>query len=148
MHIHFVCTGNTYRSRLAEAYLSSKKLSGVIVSSSGIEANDNIFGPICWEAQRLLEVTGLVPFMSNHWTQTTTATLKADLVVFMEQAHFEFASKNCDFSSSNFVIWDVPDLDELKTHEMAETIEKVTISEQTFKLIRQKVDALVKQLRS
>lgn len=42
--IHFVCRGNNFRSRLAEAYLNSKKLPGIKVISSGIEAEKMIAG--------------------------------------------------------------------------------------------------------
>ena len=36
MTIHFICTGNIYRSRLAEAYCASKRVAGLCVLSSGI----------------------------------------------------------------------------------------------------------------
>ena len=40
IHVHFVCTGNAYRSRLAEAYLKAKQLPWLRISfernSSGV----------------------------------------------------------------------------------------------------------------
>jgi protein-tyrosine-phosphatase len=38
MRVHFVCTGNLYRSRMAEAYLRSKAIPGLEVTSSGVLA--------------------------------------------------------------------------------------------------------------
>ena len=52
--IHFICTHNTFRSRVAEAYLNSKRLEDVKVSSSGVDATGNYDGAVSWFAQRLL----------------------------------------------------------------------------------------------
>ena len=41
MRIHFVCTGNVYRSRLAEAYCASVCDAAIQVESSGIAAGMN-----------------------------------------------------------------------------------------------------------
>jgi len=44
--IHFVCTGNVYRSRLAEVYCASMSISGIRVISSGIAAGLDDDAPI------------------------------------------------------------------------------------------------------
>lgn len=147
MRIHFVCTGNTYRSRLAEAYLNAKRLSDIHTSSSGIEAAENICGPVCWEAQRILEAEGLVPYMSPMWQQMHKDILdKQNLIIFMEHHHYKYASKQCGFTGDNYTVWDIPDLDELETLELGETIEKVQASEKTFAQIKEKVDELIETL--
>ena len=48
MVIHFVCRGNTHRSRLAEAYTKSltQEIEDVTILSSGIEADRDLSGPI------------------------------------------------------------------------------------------------------
>ena len=79
MHIHFVCSGNSYRSRLAEAYLKSVLVDKtIIVSSSGTEAEKHRLknGPICWYAMRLMKRNNLIPFMSWKERQTTSQILK------------------------------------------------------------------------
>jgi protein-tyrosine-phosphatase len=148
MHIHFVCTGNVYRSRLAEAYLNSKQFSLLTTSSSGSEAADNTCGPVCWYTQRIIEACHLVPYMSVYWKQTSSESfVNVDYVVFMEERHYLFAVESCGFTNTNFEIWHVPDLDELRTLEVAETVEAVRMSEKTFALIKSKVDDLGKRLR-
>src|SRR5579884_1222753 len=114
MHIHFVCRGNAYRSRLAEAYLRSQQLPGVIVSSSGIEAASHahtVNGPIAWVAQRIIQRNGLVPFMSFLPIQTTPELLNsADLVIFMEEAHEIYAREQFGYTGERFQVWHIPDI--------------------------------------
>ncbi|MDQ3099114.1 MAG: hypothetical protein M3Q44_05200 [bacterium] len=147
MRIHFVCTGNVYRSRLAEAYINSKRIDQLTVSSSGTEASDNTCGPICWYTQRIIEACGLVPYEFPHWRQTTSESFSdVDFVVFMEEMHYKYAVAECGFKGDRFEIWHVPDLDELHTLDVSETVEAVRVSEQTFELIKGRVNALVEKL--
>lgn len=53
--VEFVCSGNTFRSRTAEAYLKSKGVAGIVVSSSGPTANLDLNGPISWWGQRIIK---------------------------------------------------------------------------------------------
>src|SRR5215510_2640772 len=97
MHVHFVCTGNAYRSRLAEAYLRAQQLEGVSVSSSGIRARIGYRynGPISWYALRLLQREGLLSFVSKRSRQTTRKDLcKAQLVIFMQPHHYAWVRKH------------------------------------------------------
>ncbi len=91
IHVHFVCTGNVYRSRLAEAYLRSKKLPNVDTSSSGIKAQEGRNGPITWYAS-IIKRNQLVEHLKNYWTQTTPQMLyEADIVVFMTDEQYHYA---------------------------------------------------------
>lgn len=139
MTVHFVCSGNTYRSRLAEAYLNSKKLKGIEVISSGINASENGNRPISWLTQRLFEVYKLVPFEKPNWDQTTKKLLEtAELTIFFGREYYEHCVKEYGFSSKRFEIWDIKDLD----RNIADHMEKIRVTEETFKLIKQKVDDL------
>ena len=144
MKIHFVCFGNVYRSRLAETYLNSKKLPNIIVISSGIKASENGNRPISWLTQRLFEVYKLVPFQKLNWTQTTKQLLdSADLTIFFSKEYYQFCVENYGFSSNNFEIWEIEDLDgSIKEH-----LEKINKTEETFELIRQKVDEQIERNR-
>jgi len=156
MHIHFVCSGNSYRSRLAEAYLKSKLGSKEIkVSSSGIEASLHKFGngPICWYAMRLMKRNALIEFMS--WQQQTTKELLSgvDLLICMRQEHLDFCQNGMGYTGE-FEVWDVPDLNEMdgfmpSTQSGLETdINHIELTEQTFRLIVEKVDKLIEGLRN
>lgn len=140
MIIHFVCSGNIYRSRLAETYLNSKKLSGITAISSGINALKNNNRPISWLTQRLFEVYKLVPFQKLKWTQTTEEALNStDLTVFFGKKYYQYCVNNFGYNSTNFEIWEIKDLNKnIKNH-----LKKIEKTEKTFEKIRQKVDKLI-----
>jgi protein-tyrosine-phosphatase len=142
MIVHFVCFGNVYRSRLAEAYLNSKKLVNVKVISSGMGASENGNRPISWLTQRLFEVYKLVPFEKPLWTQTSKQLLdSADFTIFFGKEYYQDCVKQFNFHSKLFEVWDIEDLDgNIKDH-----MEKIRVTEETFNTIRQKVDDLIER---
>ncbi len=148
MNIHFVGTGNTFRSRLAEAHLRSKNVPDVEVSSSGIKAHENKNGPITWYAARLIKHFSLVPHMSFAWTKTSPSHLKnVDIVIFMDKAHHHHSQAELGFRGKRFKVWDIPDLEDLgfdretggNIHEDAK---RMKATEQIFDQIKRKVDTL------
>lgn len=150
MHIHFVCSGNAYRSRLAEVYLKSKKLPNVTVSSSGTEADKYHLnnGTICWYAMRLIRNHKLIPYMKpNHETTTKQSLAQANLVIFLGKSNYEFAQKNLGYHVTNYQIWEVVDLDSFgftkNKLSLEDDIGRMKASEKTFDMIRQKVDELI-----
>src|SRR6266404_9320379 len=103
MTIHFICRGNTYRSRLAEVYLKSKNIPGLKVISSGIEAENNLSGPITWYAQRIIQKNHLTPFEKPTWDKTTKELLsQADFTVFMQKDIYDYCVNNLGFNNKNF----------------------------------------------
>ena len=147
MHIHFVCSGNTFRSRLAEAYLKSKKIKGFDVSSSGVRAHENRNGPITWYGARLMKRHALVSYMSNSWTHTTPKQLQdADIVIFMDKKHHHHSRRDLGFTGKRYQIWNIPDLDDLGFHgetsnKEEEERNRMRASEQVYQKIKHKVDA-------
>lgn len=140
MVIHFVCRGNTYRSRLAEIYLNSKQLSNIKAISSGIEAENNISGPISWYAQRIIQKEHLVPFEKPNWQETTKDLLeKGDFTVFMQKEIYDFCINNLGFKSDKYEIWDIHDLEK----EVKEEIENIKATEKTYEEIKKKADELI-----
>lgn len=155
MHIHFVCTGNAYRSRLAEAYCKSKlQNSKTKVTSSGIAASQHRLGngPICWYAMRLLEKNDLIPYMSWREKQTNKEILEnVDLLICMRQIHLDFCQKELGYTNRPFEVWDIPDLNELDDFVPSDQpgvegdINNIKLTEQTYKLLTKKVDNLIKK---
>ncbi|MGA2911088.1 MAG: hypothetical protein ABSE17_00405 [Candidatus Levyibacteriota bacterium] len=146
MTIHFVCKGNTFRSRLAEAYLNSKQIPNLKVISSGTEADVNKCGPITWYAQRLIQQDKLVPFEKPTWKQTTKILLEeGDLTVFMHRNIYDFCVEHFGFNSKNFQIWEIADTD-AHFETVQEEAQKVTITEKIYAEIKKKVDELVRNL--
>ncbi len=146
-HIHFVCSGNLYRSRLAEAYLKSKKLQNVTASSSGTDADNQGKGPIIWYALRLIYRNNLLPFMKNTWTLTRKVHLEsANIVIFMGQNNFEFCQKWFP-EGKKYEVWEIPDFDDRELNgkplNIEQELEYIEKSEDAFSLITKKVTDLV-----
>jgi len=147
IHVHFVCTGNIYRSRLAEAYLRSKNLTHIMVSSSGTQANIQHKGPILWTTLRLLYRNNLLPYTTDKWRQITSNQLrKADVVVFIGKKNYEYCRQRFPIPEK-FEVWNFPDFDDRdmngKPLDIKREIECVTLSENTFLMVKGKVDSLV-----
>ena len=139
MIIHFICTGNIYRSRLAEAYCKSKGVSGLDVMSSGIQTILNGGVSIARYAADVLRAYGLERFAAPSWQQTTAALVRAsDVLVFMEREHYHFCKDWVDSSRQRFEIWDIPDVG--SEVGAAEIMTKV---ERTFATIRRQTDSLL-----
>ncbi len=145
MHIHFVCEGNTYRSRLAEAYCNAHLGSGHKATSSGVHATDNVNGPITWVAALLIKRNGLVSYMKNgSWTQTDAALLKgADLIVFMDDKDLQAARHELGYAGDQHEVWSVQDIQE-KDLASGDTVPQVVaIAERTLEAIKEHVDRMM-----
>lgn len=140
MNIHFVCTGNTFRSRMAEAYLNSKNIPNIKATSSGIRAYKNLNGNIINYTKKLLRDLGILKYTSEKWTQTDKNILiNADLVIFMKEEHFSWVKDHLDFTPKNYLVFNVDDItdsikgDEFKRNEFIKL---------TFQTISSKIDNL------
>jgi protein-tyrosine phosphatase len=150
-HIHFVCTGNIYRSRLADAYLRSQQLPNIETSSSGIEAvqgSEPLISPV---AAILLARAGLGECASLYPSRTSAELLaKVDLVVFMRRHHYLVCSEEYRVSLSNYEIWDIPDLNELSYStpdgSLEHQLEIMRNAAKTFEDIKTQVDQLKTRL--
>jgi protein-tyrosine-phosphatase len=146
MTIHFICKGNTFRSRLAEAYLNSKQTPNLKVISSGIEAEVNECGPIAWYAQRILQNNNLIPFEKPVWEQTTKLLLeKGDLTIFMHQNIYNYAVKHFGFDGKDFEIWEIPDI-RIHLLTLEQEFDKIEATEKIYAEIKQKIDELIKEI--
>ena len=144
--VHFVCRGNSFRSRLAEGYAKSLKRSGYVISSSGIDAEDNTdksISPYAREVARRQNITG---FMSKQKRQTTQKLLNSqDVLIFFTKDVYDDASARYKIDARQAVIWDIEDLSEFlvkhpRTKATESNYEKITahIAEAVF----DKVDEL------
>lgn len=139
--IHFVCTGNIYRSRLAEAYCASKCIRGLRVLSSGIAAGRDgnaLISPYAAEALARCELSG---YAAPGWQRTSEALVKAsDVLVFMETEHYRFCEGWVEPARQRIDVWEIEDIGPM---ELAKIPAKV---ERTFALIRERTDRLLRDL--
>lgn len=152
MTIHFICVGNTYRSRMAEAYLNSLKVRGLRATSSGIKASEDQNGPISWVAARIIKKNNLIPFMSRDWQQTSKELLEtSQLVIFFGEDYKDFCSINFTPALKSHEVWEIGDIDLvlLNAAKKNKTFDDELIkqSEETFEKIKEKVDALVTSMQ-
>lgn len=111
MKIHFICRGNIYRSRIAEAYtryLTEGK--NISVSSSGIEA-DRTEAEISPLTLAYLESEGLDQYISDLNLQTTQELLdNADVLAFMNDSVYKDAIDMFDVQQNKTEVWHIPDM--------------------------------------
>jgi protein-tyrosine-phosphatase len=139
--IHFICTGNIYRSRLAEAYCASKRIPGLDVFSSGIAAGRDGNAPISPYAIEALARCDLSGYAAECWQRTTATLVQAsDVIVFMESEHHRFCESWIEPAHQRIEIWEIEDIGPMDAAEIPAKVER------TFQLIRQRVDALLKDL--
>ena len=113
MVIHFICRGNTHRSRLAEAYAKSltQHANGIRVLSSGIEADRDLNGPIMPFVKLVLENEGLLHLTGATWTQTTQSLIdESDVIVFMSGDVHDEAATRFRTPPARSHTWHIPDV--------------------------------------
>jgi protein-tyrosine-phosphatase len=112
MVVHFICRGNTHRSRLAEAFAksSARDLSSVSILSSGIEADGDMNGAIMPFVELLLRREGLLQFTGPTWTQTTQPLIdSSDVLVFMSDGVYRDAMDRFWIPPEKSRRWQIPD---------------------------------------
>ncbi len=139
MEIHFVCLGNTYRSRLAEAYFNSLAIRGVHAVSSGIQGGEQPMATR-WFAEKILEERGLSAFTRKAARQTTKENIRhGDLVVFFKRETLAFCKQWLDARRQQWTVWNISDVD-----VNWPAVRLMRVSEQTFRSIKRHVDQLKK----
>jgi len=150
MLIHFVCSGNTNRSRMAEAYFNSKKISGMTATSSGTHASHNFNGPITFFAKNILQKKGILEYTAKTWQETNKELLKkADVVVFIKKKYFDFVNNELGYVPSRYYIWNIKDVESVEESESVKKINenKIRQDETVFNNIKKAVDRLVVDLQ-
>jgi 8-oxo-dGTP pyrophosphatase MutT (NUDIX family)/protein-tyrosine-phosphatase len=146
--VHFVCRGNTYRSRLAAAYFHTLVDSGFHVTSSGIGAQTSTSG--IQTAEPYTKVTAkahnLRHGIAKHKTQTTDRLLAdADVIIFMNKDVYDDALKDYSFDIRKSQTWHVADLNlKVKQQALAQHDEQVllNVTAATFRHIKRQCDEL------
>lgn len=141
MTIHFVCTGNIYRSRLAEAYCISRCVAGIRIFSSGIAAGLNGDAAISPYAADVLAEYGLDSYAAARWQRTTEALVHtSNVLVFMESEHHRYCENWIEPARQRIEVWDIEDVGPVDPTEIPNKVQR------TFGIIRHRTDTLLTAL--
>jgi len=144
--VHFVCRGNTYRSRLAAAYFYTLVDARFSITSSGIVANTADIATISPYAKSVADQYHLKHGIEKRHTQTTSKLLtEADVLVFMNKDVYNTAVREYDIDPRKCLIWNVPDIVKetiRKNHPSDADAVMLTEAKRTFNKIRGLCDDL------
>jgi len=136
--IHFVCSNNTFRGRLAEAYAKSLKLPGYSFSSSGVNSGVETHSLLSPYARDLARRYRFTAWLSKHKTQTTTELLKSqDIIIFLDKAVYDDVLRNIKFDARKSAIWNVHDLKWYFVHRKISRSDTIKINEIVDVILRQ-----------
>lgn len=144
--IHFVCRGNTYRSRLAAAYMATLLDDRYVVSSSGVGTHRAKIKTSERYTKAIAKQHNLTHGITTPKTQTTDEVFAAaDIIVFMKKDVYDEALRKYTFDARKATIWRVADLTAADRAEYDSTkdVEVVRdIAEAAFQKIRRQCDEL------
>lgn len=125
--------------------MNSKQIPEVTATSSGIHADDNLNGDICWYTKIILTEAGLWQYASKTWTKTTEELLAFnDLIIFMQEEHNIFVQKKLRYIPSQFEIWNVSDVVGTGFFQTARSKARMLQKDrEIFEKIKNRVDSLV-----
>jgi isopentenyl-diphosphate Delta-isomerase len=145
MVIHFVCSGNTFRSRLAEAYLKSLKIPNIEVMSSGSYVSLNSVS-ITPYAALILDKYNIKEFASKTKTQLTQSRLdEGDITICVNRKVYNECQAQALKLPKRTYVWDIDDVTEFSNQFQKELSQHQVpeITETIFRNIREDVDGLV-----
>ncbi len=129
--ILFLCTGNYYRSRMAEEmfnhFAEERGLTARAFSrglSTSFENNGNV-GSFSKFALRVLTRYGIAPRRADEFPQRVTADELRDsdvVIALYQRDHEPMLAKQFPEFAGKVIYWSVPDLDEMSEDEAGELV--------------------------
>lgn len=105
LKVLFVCSGNAYRSPLAEALLRKIRPNWVVDSAGMRRAI-----PIAEEVKEFLKAENAEKFLKPApETLSSKRLMDYDLIVAMENIHKEYVLSLCPQCKNKIVVWNIPD---------------------------------------
>lgn len=147
--IHFVCLGNLYRSRMAEAILKSLHLSQYSVMSSGVIADQTAAALLISQcAHDVLEDEQLLSYTKRKKSQLTQARLdRADITIFMNREVYSECLRRGLKPPNRSYIWDINDIKRTNYTPAQYRDEILPEAKRTFSYIKRHILDLVAFLK-
>jgi protein-tyrosine-phosphatase len=151
--IHFICNGNLYRSRIAEAIWNAKYSKLATATSSGVNQikHKDEYGPVSWETIYALRLHGITKYCKPNSTQTTEQDIvQNDYIVLMNDdvlTNFQFhINPNSVFKLLHINDQrDEADMLTKRNHD-EEVLWKTHHAENTFTLISNELELIAKNI--
>ena len=144
--VNFVCNGNVYRSRLAEAYVNSLRSDDFEFSSSGVVSDSDFSNPndIPKLAEYVAEVCELDLCLSPKRRQTTAEDISSsDFIVCLNRSVFERLTAKFSIDTARLAVWHVPDVADIYLDHNDPNYasgEVRALSVQSFEAIKRSID--------
>lgn len=132
-----------FRSKTAAAYLSSKQIPNLIISSSGIDAGhkNKKISPYTVED---LKRHHIIEYLSKTITRTTKEILEdQDLVIFMYKNHEKYCLDNLNAHIKDYITWNIHDIPKYLNNNQEEIKKRAEIN---YQLIKNNIDTLIKTM--
>jgi protein-tyrosine-phosphatase len=150
MRVHFICNGNAYRSRMAEAYLKSLHTDLQVVSSGAIADQNRIRNdPVVIEfTDNFLRQQGVKAELPLHPAQLTQKMIKSEDVIIIMNKIVERNIRQAGIDMPHNVrVWDITDVDE-QDEENGEVLGIEDHTAKMFEEIKYEIDLLVRELKA
>jgi len=135
LKVLFVCSGNSYRSPVAEALLRKYASAGVEADSAGT----SLINYISSNAQEFLKKEGAAQFLKKYPEGTDSKRLRDyDLIVAMELKHKFSVLRRCPECEARVEVWNIND-----PYDTTMEYEK-----EIYRQIKTKVQQLAKRLEN
>lgn len=111
---HFICTGNVFRSALAEAIC---KKSNIIAESTGIYVNLRGYKELSWPTIYLAKKHNLEKFLPKKVIQTVSLVNDNKIVVFINEKTKNRFQETFNSLPENYLVWNIEDIQDFENNK-------------------------------
>lgn len=142
-NIHFVCRGNTFRSRLAAAKFHQIASERYLANSSGVMIDAQLPATVEAYTADVAKKNGLNHQISTRKVQSSQGQFdSADLLIFLHKDIYDYAVRHYKIDSRKSIVWNISDIESqpaLMGSYRLTTLSKQKIAHRIYEKINKKV---------